>query len=160
MALFLIIFIPIFLLILTTCFLLGRNTAANAGSYLRTHPRIPRTVLLGYVIFAGCFVYPIFPIRDADSHLDFMKIYLLVCTYGIIGLGFAGIYRERKKKFIYFATLCLTIVGMICRYFLEYGEVSNLYNFTVFSILSYLALIPPFVVFSYCFFLKTLTDRK
>ena len=50
---------------------------------------------------------------------------------------------------VYFATLFLTAAGMGCRYLLEFGEVSNTYNFTLFNGISYLALIPAGTAMAY-----------
>ena len=36
-----------------------------------------------------------------------------------------------------------------CRYLLEFGEVSNTYNFTLFNIVSYLVIIPIGTTFAY-----------
>jgi hypothetical protein len=43
---------------------------------------------------------------------------------------------------VWVITLVLTVAGLICRYLLENGEVSNTLNFTVPGVLSYLLLIP------------------
>ena len=48
---------------------------------------------------------------------------------------------------------------MVCRYFIEFGEVSNTYNFTVPNILAQaliLSLIPTIV----CFFAKKRREKK
>lgn len=134
------------LIILGTFFILGRKYSESIKQYLQVHPMIPKAVLWGYVIFAGCFV---FPIRSEPFPLDFSKAYLLVASYGVIGLGFAGLYGRCRGKTVYFFALVLTVAGMICRYVLEYGEVSNSYNFTFLNVASYIILIPVFTVFVY-----------
>ena len=50
---------------------------------------------------------------------------------------------------VYIAMFVLTVTGMICRYLLEFGEVSNTYNFTLFNIVSYLVIIPIGTTFAY-----------
>jgi len=119
--------------------------------YLQEHPRIPKIIVLGYIVFAGCFV---FPFGNERFPFDFTKAYLVIASYGIIGLGFAGIYSIHKEKFVYVGTLILTGLGMMCRYILEYGEVSNTRNFTPFNIIFYLAIIPIFTVLAYHFIVK------
>ena len=94
---------------------------------------------MGYIIFAGCFV---FPIRSEPFPLDFSGVYLLASSYGVIALASAGIFGPGRGKKVYITTFLLTAIGMGCRYLLEFGEVSNTYNFTFFNIVSYLALIP------------------
>ena len=119
--------------------------------YLENHPQLSRTTILGYIIFAGCFT---FPFENELFPFDFIKLYLVVASYGGIALGFAGIYGINKKKFVYIASLILTALGMICRYILEYGETSNTMNFTSFNIISYLIVIPIFIVVAYHFISK------
>lgn len=74
-----------------------------------------------------------------------MKAYLVLISYGIIGVGLGEIYGKNKYKFIYILSLILTTLGMIFRYVIEYGEVSNTMNFVSLSIISYLLIIPIFI---------------
>ena len=112
------------------------------------HPNAVKYILLGYIVFAGCFT---FPISSERFPLDWSKVYLLVVGYGVIGLGFAGVYGPGKEKRVYLLTLVLTVLGLVCRYFLEFGEVSNTYNFTLFNVVLYLVLIPLGTVFAYAY---------
>ena len=91
------------------------------------------------ISFAGCFV---FPIRSEPFPLDFQGVYLLAASYGVIALAFAGIWGPDRERMVYIVTFILTVIGMLCRYLLEFGEVSNTYNFTLFNIVSYLVIIP------------------
>ena len=100
-----------------------------------------------YIVFAACFTFPIK--SEGEYFLDFMKLYLLVASYGIIGTSLAGLYGRKKGRFVYTATLLLTALGMLCRYFLEFGEISNTYNFTMSNIIEYLAVIPIAVLVIY-----------
>ena len=69
-------------------------------------------------------------------------MYLLAASYGVIALAFAGIWGPDRERMVYIVTFILTVIGMLCRYLLEFGEVSNTYNFTLFNIVSYLVIIP------------------
>lgn len=61
------------------------------------HSKLPRILLLGYIIFAGCFV---FPIRSEPFPLDFDGLYVLASSYGVIALASAGIWGpDRGKRF-------------------------------------------------------------
>ncbi len=101
-------------------------------------PLIPKILVWGYIIFAGCFV---FPIRSEPFPLDFQGVYMLAASYGVIALAFAGIWGPNRERMVYMVTFVLTSIGMVCRYLLEFGEVSNTYNFTLFNIISYLLII-------------------
>ena len=106
---------------------------------LRAHPGLPKVLTLGYIVFAGCFV---FPISSEPFPLDFEKAYILIANYGAIAWARAEVFGPGRKWRIYLLTVLFTAVGMGCRYLLEYGEVSNTYNFTLFNMVSYLLLIP------------------
>lgn len=125
--------------------------------YLENHPKIPKMIVLGYIIFAGCVI---FPFGNERFSFDFMKAYLVIASYGIIGFGFVGVYGINKKRFVYISSLILTGIGMICRYLIEYGEVSNTMNFTAFNIISYLVIIPIFTVIAYNYNIKILMKKN
>ena len=96
----------------------GNRTAQSINHFLMRHPVMVKGLLLFYIAFAGCFT---FPIRSQPFPLDFTKAYLLICSYGIIGWGFAGLYGKAKERAVYPLTLLMTILGMVCRYGLEHG---------------------------------------
>lgn len=147
----------VLLIIVVSCFLIGHTTAKNPNSYLRKHPAFAKVIFGAYIVFAGCFV---FPISSEPFSLDFMKVYLIVASYGMIGLGFAVLYGVAKEKLVYLIIFSLTILGMIFRYILEYGEVSNTHNFTMLNVVSYIAIIPIFTVATYHYNLKYLSKKK
>lgn len=152
------IFLIVMLVVVVGSFMLiGIRTAKNPDNFLRRHPGFAKFILLAYIVFAGCFV---FPIGSNPYPFNLSKLYLLTASYGIIGLGFAGLYGDSKEKFVYPATLVLTIAGMLCRYLIEYGEVSNTYNFTTVNVISYLVMIPLFTVAAYSLIVKYLTHVK
>lgn len=119
--------------------------------FFEKHSQLPGILLMGYIIFAGCFV---FPIRSEPFPLDFSGVYLLVSSYGVIALASAGIFGPGRGRKVYITTFLLTAIGMGCRYLLEFGEVSNTYNFTLFNIVSYLALIPAGTASAYCWIVR------
>lgn len=124
--------------------------------FFKIHPRIPQILILGYIVFAGCFV---FPIRSEPFPLDFQGVYALVTSYGVIALALAGIWGPGKGRRVYIVTFLLTVAGMVCRYLLEFGEVSNTYNFTLFNIISYLAIIPSATALAYQWIAGRLKQR-
>ena len=85
--------------------------AGNFSVSLRPIPRVPKALALGYIVFAGCFV---FPISSEPFPLDFQRIYLLVASYGVIALAYAGIFGPGRERLVYIATFLLTIVGLPC----------------------------------------------
>ena len=128
--------IAVFVLLMAIVYL-----GAKSGKFqylFEVSPLIPKILVWGYIIFAGCFV---FPIRSEPFPLDFQGVYMLAASYGVIALAFAGIWGPNRERMVYMVTFVLTSIGMVCRYLLEFGEVSNTYNFTLFNIISYLLII-------------------
>lgn len=151
-----IIVFSVLLLVLIVCVVLGVWVGKNRD-YLKNHLWIVKAFLFGFIVFAGCFV---FPISSDRFPFDLGRAYRLIIPYGIIGWAYTEIYGKHNGKRVYGMTLLLTIAGMLCRYLLEYGEVSNTYNFTPFNIVSYLALIPAFTTLAYYCFSKGWMQEK
>lgn len=103
-------------------------------------------VLLGYITFNGCFV---FPFSNERFPFDFSKAILVISCYGIIGMCFTGLLKKGRSFIVFISTLFFTIIGLICRYFLEYGEVSNTMNFIPINIALYLTIVPFYCTLAY-----------
>ena len=122
-------------------------------TYLQAHPKVVTGVVLGYVVFAGCFAFPLW---SQQFPLEFGKVVQLVIAYGVIALGFAELYGAKQETKVGVLTLGLTGVGLVCRYLLEFGEVSNTYNFTLFQVVLYVGMVTGFTVVAYHFLVKFL----
>lgn len=61
---------------------------------------------------------------------------------------------------MYFITFILTCLGMLCRYILEYGEVSNTINFTIKNILLTLIFMPILVIIITLLIEKIIKSKK
>lgn len=114
--------------------------------FFEDHPNAVRYLHLGYIVFAGCFL---FPLGSLNFKVDSMKIYLLLIAYGIIGFEFFRIYGKDKLKFTYLVSLGLSLVGMGARYGLDLVQLSNTNNFTVDNIIKYILIIPAYIVVVY-----------
>lgn len=81
-----------------------------------------------------------------------IKLYtaMLVIPYTYTGIILVGLVEKSAFKVFLFA-MTFTIIGMICRYLIEYGEVSNTINFTLMNIIIFLIAIPSLVTISYMF---------
>ena len=141
---FAVIYIIVIALLIATAYFGVKN--GKLQSFLKAHPQVPKALVLGYIVFAGCVV---FPIHSQPFPLDFQKVYLLAASYGVIALAFAGVFGPGRERMIYIVTFLLTAAGMGCRYLLESGEASNTYNFTLLNIISYLAMIPTGTMIAY-----------
>ena len=151
---FVAIYIAVFVILIASVYWGAKS--GKLQHFFKAHPQIAKTLTFGYIIFAGCFV---FPIRSDPFPLDFQGLYLLVAIYGVIALALAGNFGPGKGRKVYIVTFLLTAVGMVCRYLLEFGEVSNTYNFTLFNIISYLAIIPTSTLIAYHWIVRRLKRR-
>lgn len=120
---------------------------------LKEQSKLSKLLFLSYIVFAGCFV---FPFSNALFPFGLTQAYLVISSYGITGLGLAVILGRNKYLFVYLVSFFLTALGMVFRYFLEYGEYSNSLNFTVFNVVAYLLVVPLLILGAYHFFLSTM----
>ena len=132
--------------VLVVNFYVFRNKLDNVRLFFERNPYLIKILLLGYIAFASCFS---FPIRSEVSPLDFMKVYLLVVCYGTISTSFIGVYGNNCTKKVYLYTIMFTVVGLLWRYLLEFGEVSNTYNFTPVNTAAFLVIMPLYVTIVY-----------
>jgi len=144
--------VAVFVLMMSCLAFVTYKKAPNLKSFFGVHPLALKALIWGYIVFNACFS---FPISSARFPLDFSKGYLLIASYGVIALSLAGIYGSKKHLTVFMQTFAFCVLGLICRYFLEYGEVSNSYNFTLINIFAYLTIIPAYTVFAY-----SILDRK
>ena len=118
--------------------------------WARNHnrPDVMKRLLWSFCIFFACFNFPLwserFPLEWRDIPMNLM-------AYSALGTGFNGIYGKGQKLFLYPRIVIFSVIGMVCRYLLEFGEVSNTYNFTIENILIYLTLVPVFIILAYEF---------
>jgi len=145
--------VAIFVLMMSCLGFAAYKKAPQIKAFFTAHPFALKLLLWGYIVFNACFS---FPISSSRFPLDFSKAYLLLASYGVIALSFAGVYREKKHFSVLLQTFVFCVSGLVCRYFLEYGEVSNSYNFTPINTVAYLIVIPLYTVSAYMFLDKRL----
>ncbi len=111
----------------------------NIRIFVQKHKKVSWLILISYLIFCGCFV---FPLSNERWLFDFEKAYMIIVGYGILAILFASLLSSNKTIHVYLISLLFTTVGIILRYILEYGEYSNTINFTQINIIMYLGIIP------------------
>ena len=84
-----------------------------------------------FVIFLECCVFPV----GSITHTKWFTIGIInfITAVGIckcVGETEAVLFPKATWIMISLLNIGITIMGMVSRYFLEYGEVSNTYNFT------------------------------
>lgn len=113
-----------------------------------------RSILSGiliYVAFNGCFMFPFF---NELFPIQWNEILSFFVSYGIIGIGLSTIFKTNKITTVFSLTLIFTLIGMIGRFLLEYGEFSNTINFTNLNILLYIIIVPTYCTIIYWLKLK------
>ena len=91
------------------------------------------------LVFFGCFTFPVYNFsKDAPEISRWINVFVSLAAYYEIGL-IQGVLFEHKEHLKYMGlTLSMTLVGLLCRYLLEFGEVSNTYNFILPNIVLHL----------------------
>ncbi len=100
--------------------------------FLQKHKKIASGIVLGFVIFFSCTTFPFFNFthRISDT-IHLLNIVIAVVAFWDMGIAEAGIFPEKTVVKMMLLNTVLVLAGMRCRYLLEFGEVSNTYNFTV-----------------------------
>lgn len=127
-----------------------RRTPRQTDRLFRRRTAIRRS-LFGYLLFQGCFF---FPLARGQALMDWHKLFQLILISNVLGLAFAEVFGPRRHRLILLNTLIFTLAGMACGYLLEYGEASNAYNFTGVNIALFAVLIPALNVFFYHLWLR------
>lgn len=114
-------------------------------SNIQKHKTILWIICMIYLVFSGCFNFPFR--KDIFSFIlnSYSVIITAIVLAGLVSKSVKGIFKVFGLAF-----LCV-ILGMICRYCLEYGEISNTVNFTMKNILLYSMIIPSGITIIYYF---------
>lgn len=147
-----------FYLFIGVILLLGACAGFLVGWAKKNHrPDVMKKIIWAFWIFLACFGFPLWSERFP---LEWHDVFTFVSTKGFLAAGLYAVYGEDRGPSLYPRMVLFTGVGMICRYFLEFGEVSNTYNFTLFNIAAYLFVVPVFALLAYEFVDKTKVERK
>lgn len=117
--------------------------------FLREHPVLIRALVLGFTAFLCCFAFPLGNTPPLQRAL----------LFGMLSLCLAEAYGPGRQRGIFFRTLAAAAAGLLGRYLLEYGEVSNIRNFTVENVLWFLAAVPLCMTLAYHILVKWLLSQ-
>lgn len=119
--------------------------------------KMMKLIIAAYIVMVGCFLFPM--VRDSLS-FEVSKLYLILASCGMTGYYLSKLYRSLKTVFLYLMILGLTILGMVGRYILEFGEVSNQVNFTIGNVAIFLIFIPFAMMLFYFIFSRELLKLR
>lgn len=92
-------------------------------------------LIILFVIISGA-AFPIYNFGKHYSHaLTGILLYLNIACYLELGIFEKRVLKLLKVSYAVFMNLGIVLAGMVCRYLLEWGEVSNTYNFTTPNVL-------------------------
>lgn len=101
-------------------------------AFIQKHKIISYTLGLGAIVFFNCFGFPILNLnKEWPLMLTTTKIYVVLGSTLFSGGILAGLFPKKKLIFIILVTSIAVGLGLLCRYLLEFGEMSNFYNFTL-----------------------------
>ena len=66
----------------------------NIRIFVQKHKKVSWLVLIGYLIFCGCFV---FPLSNERWSFDFEKAYMIILSYGILSTLFTSLLSSNKS---------------------------------------------------------------
>jgi len=131
---------------------------------LQSHRKIGLTIFWVIAIFFGCFCFPFVNITkvlsDAQKQISIINLFLCLVAYAEVGLLSGYIFGKKKICAVLLINVAHIIAGMICRYFIEFGEVSNTYNFTLPNIAIHIVAISCICVCSYLHAKKQIEENK
>jgi len=91
------------------------------------------------LIFFGCFTFPVYNFsKDAPEISRWINVLVSLAAYYEIGLIQGVLFEHKEHLKCMGLTLSMTVIGLLGRYLLEFGEVSNTYNFILANIVLHL----------------------
>ena len=102
---------------------------------LQSHRKAGTIIFWIVAVFFGCFCFPVIDLTkvlsDMQKHISIWNIFICLLAYAEVGLLSGYLFEKKKISAVLLINAAHIIIGMILRYFLEFGEVSNTYNFTL-----------------------------
>lgn len=108
---------------------------------IRKHKKLFGVLGLVLIVCVECCVFPVgnLPL-GGDMTIGLINLATAIGISKCIGEIEALMFPKATWLLVLFLNFGITILGMIARYFLEYGEVSNTYNFTLKNIVIHIVI--------------------
>ena len=121
------------------------------SSFVLSHKKGFFLFACAWFVFIGCCAFPVINLTKVfPLQITLLNLFTVCISCVYLSKIMEIIFSEKVTKSI-LLTLSMTMIGFLCRYLLEYGEVSNTYNFTLPNIALHL-LITGILVLSSHFF--------
>ncbi len=93
------------------------------------------------IIALGGLVFPIPVSKSIMELLLNYKLAFFISGYGICSIAFySKYYNNKRKKYLFISQrmIVFTLIGLVCHYFIEYGEKSAVAAFNMKNIVFYI----------------------
>lgn len=131
---------------------------------LQSHRKTGIAIFGIVAVFFGCFCFPFINITkflgDTEQQISIINLFVCVLAYAEVGLLSGYLFEKKNIGVVLLINAAHIIAGMICRYFLEFGEVSNTYNFTLPNIAIHIVAILCVCFCSYLHTKKQIAESK
>ena len=126
--------------------------------FLHNHKKIVCIVGFVFVVCLQCCVFPFFNFsHDVQLVIELVNFMAAIGICKCTGDLEAAMFPKGTWSAMLFLNLGLTVLGMAARYLLEYGEVSNTYNFTTRNIVFHIVVM---VLWSSTFWKHRVREKK
>ena len=101
-------------------------------AYVQKYWSISYVLGIGFLVFINCCGFPILNLnKQWPLMMTATQIYVVFAGALFSGAILAGLFPKRKFAAVAAVDFAAIAIGLACRYLLEFGEVSNTYNFTI-----------------------------
>ena len=101
-------------------------------AYVQKCRSISYVLGIGFLVFINCCGFPILNLnKQWPLMMTATQIYVVFAGALFSGAILAGLFPKRKFAAVAAVDFAAIVIGLACRYLLEFGEVSNTYNFTI-----------------------------
>ena len=101
-------------------------------TYVQKYRSISYILGIGVLVFINCCGFPILNLsKEWPLMMTATQIYVVFAGALFSGAILAGLFPKRKFAAVAAVDFAAIVIGLACRYLLEFGEVSNTYNFTI-----------------------------
>ena len=130
----------------------------NIRTSIREHKKLFCIMGLVFVVCLECCVFPVGSSTLGGNSISILiNFATAVATGKCVGEIEVIMFPKVSWLPILLLNLGITIMGMVVRYFLEYGEVSNTYNFTFKKVIVHMVIM---LLFSMMFWVQTNKELK
>lgn len=128
--------------------------------FYEKHPKASAAITLVFFVLVGACCFPIYNLnREWPFILTCCILFTTVSLYITLGGAEVHLFPQCGIQHILPLNLLLVLLGMGARYLLEFGEISNTYNFTIPNMLLHISVTVTLSSLSWLW-VKTEQDKK